>query len=127
MLGSKFGYDIYGSGLFTSEKMIKEKPDLVKRFVAAYIKAFKDVVADPKAAVDIVVKANPEYAGKEDVLLAQLQADIDSTFSSDETKAHGLGAMSKAEWTKTLAVLQQQGALKKPVEVGSVYDASFLP
>jgi NitT/TauT family transport system substrate-binding protein len=127
MLGSKFGYDIYGSGLFTSEKMIKEKPDLVKRFVAAYVKAFNDVLADPKAAVAIVVKDNPEYAGKEDVLLAQLQADIESTFSSDETKAHGLGAMSKEEWAKTLTVLQQQGALKAPVEVGSVYDASFLP
>jgi NitT/TauT family transport system substrate-binding protein len=127
MLGSKFGYDIYGSGLFTSEKMVKEKPDLVKRFVAAYVKAFNDVVADPKAAVAMVVKDNPEYSGKEDVLLAQLQADIESTFSSDETKAHGLGAMSKEEWSKTLTVLQQQGALKAPVEVGSVYDASFLP
>jgi NitT/TauT family transport system substrate-binding protein len=127
MLGSKFGYDIYGSGLFTSDKMISEKPDLVKRFVAAYVKAFNDVVADPKAAVAMVVKDNPEYAGKEDVLLAQLQADIASTFSSDETKARGLGAMSEEEWIKTLAVLQQQGALKAPIEVGSVYNSSFLP
>jgi NitT/TauT family transport system substrate-binding protein len=128
MLGSKFGYDIYGSGLFTSDKMISEKPDLVKRFVAAYVKAFNDVVADPKAAVAMVVKDNPEYAGKkEEVLLAQLQADIASTFSSDETKAHGLGAMSKEEWIKTLSVLQQQGALKAPVDVGSVYNSSFLP
>ena len=57
--GSDFGYDAYGSGLFTSEKMIAEKPDLVQRFVKAYLQAFAFVVEHPKDAVDIVVKANP--------------------------------------------------------------------
>jgi len=125
MLGSKFGYDIYGSGVFTSDKLAKEKPDLAKRFVAAYMKAFADVVKDPKAAAALVVKANPEYAGKEEVLEKQLQADIDATFSSADNKAP-LGAMTKEEWTKTLDVLQQQGALKQPVPVDSVYTDSFL-
>lgn len=125
MLGSKFGYDIYGSGLFTSDEVVKKKPDLAKRFVAAYLKAFEDVVQDPKAAAAIIAKANPEYAGKEDVLEKQLQADIAATFSSADGKAP-LGAMTKEEWTKTLGVLQQQGALKKPVAVDSVYTDAFL-
>ena len=34
--GSDFGYTVYGSGLFTSEKMIAEHSDLVQRFVNAY-------------------------------------------------------------------------------------------
>ena len=33
--GSEFGYVVYGSGLFTSEKMIAEHSDLVQRFVTA--------------------------------------------------------------------------------------------
>jgi NitT/TauT family transport system substrate-binding protein len=125
MLGSKFGYDIYGSGVFTSDDMVKQKPDLVKRFVAAYLKAFQDVVKDPKEAADIIVKNNPEYAGKEEVLVKQLQADIASTFTTADGRS-ALGQMTKEEWTKTLSVLQQQGALKKPVEVESVYTDAFL-
>jgi NitT/TauT family transport system substrate-binding protein len=115
MLGADFGYTVYGSGLFTSERMIKEKPDLVKRFATAYMKAFHQVIENPTAAVEIVAKANPEYAEKRDVLLKQIEADIRSTFANDETKADGLGSISNATWAQTLKVLKEQGALKGEV------------
>src|SRR5215472_725703 len=90
MQGSDFGYIVYGSGLFTSEKMIAERSDVVQRFVNAYMRAFADVLQNPQEAADIIVRANPEYAPKRDVLVQQLEADIKSTFFSGETKAHGL-------------------------------------
>lgn len=126
MLGSEFGYDIYGSGMFTSEKMIAENPDLVRRFTAAYQKAFADVIADPAGAAAIVAKAVPGYAEKEKVLLAQLEADIKYTFTSDETKAHGLGWMTLPTWQKTIDVLAAQGAIKKPIEADKVFTDAFL-
>ncbi len=46
--GSDFGYTVYGSGLFTSEKMIAERSDVVQRFVNAYMQAFADVIKDPR-------------------------------------------------------------------------------
>ena len=95
MQGSDFGYTVYGSGLFTSEKMIAEKSDLVQRFVNAYMQAFADVVKNPQEAADIIVEANPEYAPKKDVLVKQIEADIKGTFFSADTKAHGLGWMTK--------------------------------
>ena len=48
MQGSDFGYIVYGSGLFTSEKMIAEKSDLVQRFVNAYMQAFADVIKESR-------------------------------------------------------------------------------
>ena len=68
MQGSDFGYVVYGSGLFTSEKMIAEHSDFVQRFVNAYMQAFADVVKNPEEAADIIIKDNPEYAQKKDVL-----------------------------------------------------------
>ena len=68
MQGSDFGYSVYGSGLFTSEKMIAEHSDVVQRFVNAYMQAFADVVESPEEAADIIIKDNPEYASKKDVL-----------------------------------------------------------
>jgi NitT/TauT family transport system substrate-binding protein len=124
--GADYGWNVYGSGLFTSEKMIKEKPDLVKRFTAAYLKAFKEVVANPKEAVEITAKAVPEYADKKEVLLGQLEADIKSTFSNEDSKAHGLGWMTKARWQQTIDTLSEQGVLKGKIAADTVYTDKFL-
>ncbi len=88
--GADLGIQSYGSGMFTSDKTIAERPDLVRRFVAAYMKAFADVVANPEAAADVLIKNNPEYKDKKAMLVAQLQADLDFTFFSEHTKTHGL-------------------------------------
>jgi NitT/TauT family transport system substrate-binding protein len=126
MLGAKFGYDVYGSGLLTSERLIKENPDLVRRFVAAYLKAFADVVKNPEEAAAIVAKALPEYAAKREVLVEQLEADIAATFTSPATEANGLGFMEKATWEKTVSVLTEQGAIKTPVAVDDLFTDAFL-
>jgi NitT/TauT family transport system substrate-binding protein len=126
MLGADFGYKAYGSGLFTSEKMVAEKPDLVQRFVKAYIQAFKFVIENPKESVDIVVKANPEYKGKEDTLLKQINADIKSTFFSDYTKTNGIGAISPAQWKDTAQVLQEQGQLPANFNATVGFNSSFV-
>jgi NitT/TauT family transport system substrate-binding protein len=126
LLGADYGYQVYGSGLVTSDKLLQENPDLVKRFVAAYRKAFDLVAAHPDEAAAITAKAVPGYAEKQQVLLEQLKADIKSTIASDETKAHGLGWMSKASWAKTIEVLASQGALKGEVAADAVFTDKFL-
>jgi len=127
MLGADFGYDIYGSGLFTSAALIQSKPDLVRRFVAAYMKAFAYTIAHPEEAAAITAKAAPGYAAKQDVLLSQLQADIRSTFTNADSKAHGLGWMSGTAWAKTVKVLKDQGGLKVDLDPQSLYTDQFLP
>ena len=125
LLGADFGYAAYGSGVFTSEKTIAEKPDLVQRFVTAYLKAFKAVVENPQEAVDIVVRANPEYKGKEETLLKQLNADIKSTFFSAYTKQYGIGVISDKQWKETAQVLQEQSMLPATFNPAGGYNSSF--
>jgi NitT/TauT family transport system substrate-binding protein len=126
LLGSDFGYTVYGSGVFTSEKMIAEKSDLVQRFVNAYTQAFADVIKSPDEAADIIIKANPEYAAKKDVLVKQIEADIKYTFFSNETKANGIGWMSKDTWEKTIKILADQGALKGTVDADKAFTDKYL-
>ena len=45
--GEDLGIQSYGSGMFTADKTIAERPDLVRRFVAAYMKGYADVIQDP--------------------------------------------------------------------------------
>lgn len=126
MLGSDNGYDVYGSGMFTSEKLIDENPDLVQRFTRAYIKSFQAVLDDPEAAAQILADSAPELADKKEVFLEQLQADIDYTFESDLTAELGLGAMDPDVWETTIDVLSTQGVIETAPEVDEVFDASFL-
>ena len=125
LLGADYGYNAYGSGVFTSEKMIADKPDVVQRFVTAYLQAFKFVVDNPQEAVDIVVRANPEYKGKEETLLKQLNADIKSTFFSAYTKLHGIGVISDKQWKETAQVLQEQGILPATFNSAGGFNSSF--
>ena len=126
MQGSDFGYVVYGSGLFTSEKMIAEKSDLVQRFVNAYMQAFADVIKNPAEAADIIIKANPEYAPKKDVLVKQIEADIKYTFFSNETKTHGLGWMNVDTWQKTVKLLVDQGAMKVTIDPAKAFADKYL-
>ncbi|MFT4197566.1 MAG: hypothetical protein QM601_06615, partial [Pseudoxanthomonas sp.] len=74
----------------------------------------------------ITAKAAPGYADKKDVLLAQLKADIASTFTSDDTKQNGLGWMTETQWKATLNTLTEQGVLKTELSADKVFTDQFL-
>ncbi len=126
LLGADYGYKAYGSGLVASEKTIAEKPELVQRFVKAYLQAFQYVIDNPQDAVKIVVKMNPEYAAKADTLAKQLDADIKQTFFSENTKARGIGAISAQQWKETAETLINQGVLPKDASTTAGFDMRFL-
>jgi NitT/TauT family transport system substrate-binding protein len=126
MQGSDFGYVVYGSGLFTSEKMIAEKSDLVQRFVNAYMLAFADVIKSPEEAADITIKANPEYAAKKDVLVKQIEADLKYTFFSNDTKTNGIGWMNQDTWQKTVKILVDQGAMKGDIDASKAFTDKYF-
>jgi NitT/TauT family transport system substrate-binding protein len=125
MQGSKFGYVVYGSGLFTSEKMIAERSDVVQRFVNAYLQAFDDVIKNPEEAAGLIVKDNPDYAQKKDVLLEQIKADVEYTFTSPDTKTNGLGAMSLDTWKKTINALVDQGVMKQSTDAAKTFTDKY--
>ena len=125
LLGAENGYGVYGSGMFTSEKLIDEDPDLVQRFTRAYLKSFQWVIDHPQEASEILAASSAELAGKEGVFLEQLQADIDHTFESDVTREQGLGAMTAETWQQTIDLLAEQGVIEEAPEAAAVFDSSF--
>lgn len=124
--GADLGIQSYGSGVFTSDKNIAQRADLVQRFVAAYAKAFADVIQDPDAAVDTLIKNNPEYKGKKDMLLAQLRADLDFTFFSEQTRTHGIGWIDPTLWRSSATLFKEQGALAPSFDDTQGFETRFL-
>ena len=100
--------------------------DLVGRFGKAYMQAFADVIAKPEEAADIIVRANPEYAAKKDVLVKQIEADIKATFFSPDTKANGIGWITKVGWENTIKTLVDQGAMKQSIDASTAFNDKFV-
>jgi len=126
LTGEQLGISSFGSTMFTSDKNVEQRPDLVRRFVAAYVQGFADVINDPQEAADVLIRHNPEYRDKREMLIAQLQADIDHTFFSEYTKQHGLGWIDRQVWHATARLYKEQNALSEAFDESKGFDMRFL-
>ena len=53
-------------GIAVSDQLIKEKPEMIRKFVKAAMRGMKDMMDDPDKAAEDFVKFVPEWKGKED-------------------------------------------------------------
>src|SRR5271154_458413 len=98
MLLADAGYGSYGALIETSEKLVREKPDLVQRFVNASIEGwYSYLYGDPTPGNALIKRDNPEMT---DALLAYGREKMKEygIIDSGETKTNGIGAMSGARW-----------------------------
>jgi NitT/TauT family transport system substrate-binding protein len=124
LLGEDFGYRAFGTGIITSEKVLSEKPDLVQRFMRAYLKAFQYTIKNPDDAV-AVLKAVDEKLSVP-TLRAQLQADIDKTFTNASTEKCGIGYMDPARWTSTLDVLLSEKVIADAPKLSDIFTNKYI-
>jgi len=90
------------------------------------MQAFSDVIQHPREAADIVIKANPEYAKKKEVLAQQIEADVKHTFFSGDTKVNGIGWMTADAWQKTIETLLEQDAMKASIDPAKAFTDKYL-
>ena len=58
-----YGVELYGATIIASENFITEKPDAVRGFLRAYVKALKETVRDPASAIEAVLRAQRRQQG----------------------------------------------------------------
>ena len=84
-----FGVDTYGVGLLTSEQMIKDKPDLVRRFVQASMRGYAWSFENPEEAVRLFLRAQPEASPERVRSEVRITADLMLTpFAAKEGIGH---------------------------------------
>jgi NitT/TauT family transport system substrate-binding protein len=119
------GLDIYGNALVASRKIIDSNPQLVKGFVEASAKGWRDAVADPAAAIAALKKRAPLIDEK--LELAKLQWLIKNQIVTTESKADGLGSVRKERLDKSIAVLSKAFELPGKPSAADVFTDAFLP
>ena len=119
------GMDLYGNGIIASKKMLESKPVLVKGFVAAAAKGWRDAVADPAAAIAALKKQAP--LADEKLELAKLQWLIKNQITTPESTADGIGSVRVARLEKSVAVLSRAFDLPGKPTSADVFTNAYLP
>ncbi len=94
------GYDSYNETIETSLKLVREKPDLVQRFVDASIEGwYSYLYGDPAPGNALIKKDNPEMT--DDLIAFGIKAMKSyGIVDSGDSKTLGIGAMSDARWKR---------------------------
>jgi NitT/TauT family transport system substrate-binding protein len=122
---SDYGFDGYGLSVFASEKMLKERPETVKKFVRAYLKANALAIADPTAAATALKAMVPEV--DVDVAREQFASSIPLMVNAI-SKKDGEGAFEKALLAKTWKwTAEAQNMPLDKIDPETTVDRSFLP
>ncbi len=120
MLLSDYGIADYATLIFTTEDTIKNRPQLVERFIRATIEGFTDVVKDTDNATTATLKYNNTLDRGQQ--LSRLQASIPLLQPSRAR----IGAMDKATWDIVYKVLRDANVITKDVDVNLAFTTSFL-
>jgi NitT/TauT family transport system substrate-binding protein len=105
-LFSDWGVNILGNGYLVSTSTLEQKPALVRGFVRATLRGWKDAVADPKAGVDALLAAFPDTSRK--FAETGLPMVFDHMHSA-ATKNAPLGWMAEEDWKMTLEAMKSAG------------------
>jgi NitT/TauT family transport system substrate-binding protein len=118
------GVPLIGFAILAHQDTIKDRPDLVRKVVAASLKGWQDALKDPDAAVAAVKKIAPLV--DTDVVKKQLLVDLALVFSPANTEKR-LGWGPPSDWQSTIALLKQYRGLEGNQPATAYYTNEFLP
>lgn len=121
---SDVGFSIYSNAVHASEKMIKERPDSLRAFVAATLEAWKGARDNPEAACKATVAMNPEVVLED--CLGTFGLVLKYVFNDVATK-DGLGAINEQRLKDTYAIVAKAQELDPNANPSDAVDTRFLP
>ena len=116
------GVALVNTGIFTTEKMIKDNPAKVQAVVDATMRGWQEALADPEAAAKIVVKYNAELTLDLQVKQIKAMGDI---FCSGPTLDGKFGQSVLAEWETAQKVLLGAKLIDKGIDLEKGFTNAF--
>jgi NitT/TauT family transport system substrate-binding protein len=115
----------YGNSILFTQKFVKENPEAVRGFLRALTRGVQDVLANPEAGVDAVMKRDPllNRDNQRERLLAAIKNDV---MSAEVTK-NGLGDVVDERFARGIAQQVEANALPRTPTQAEIFNRSFLP
>ena len=114
--------ELVANGLITSEKVLKEDPELVRKVVRALLKGIQDTAANPDEAYEISKKYVENLAQADETVQKQVLAA-----SIDFWQVENPGYTDPQAWENMQNVLLEMGLLQGPIDLSAAYTNDYLP
>jgi len=121
---SDFGLDVYGNCVIVSPDML-QKPKEVTGFISATVKAWKDVIAEPKAGIAAAKKRDPLI--DEALEMERLQLSLATNILTPYVKANGMGDVDPARFARSVKDVAEAFGLATAPAPDKVFTNKFLP
>jgi NitT/TauT family transport system substrate-binding protein len=109
-------------GIAASDKIIKEKPEMVRKFVHAALHGMKDIMDDPNKAAEDFVSFVPEWKGKERGVQYAFNMYAKSVYPGQRV----LGEMNVERIKKLQDFYVSKGLIQKAAPVEELFTNEFI-
>ena len=119
------GYPPYNTTIVTMRDTLKNKPDVVARFVKASMEGWRSYLNDPAPGNALIKQDNPQMT---DAQLAYGVAQLKKLklVTGGDAATLGIGAMTDARWKKTFDYMVSAKLLKPATDYHSAYTLQFI-
>jgi NitT/TauT family transport system substrate-binding protein len=122
-----YGLNLMSNGIVASDRIIAEKPDLVRRFAAATVEAIGVALADPQRGIDAFMQY-AQNSGFSRTVIAEQWQEAARLLRTPATKDRPLGEMDANDWQSTIDLLVDYAGLPRgSVTPEMVFTNQFLP
>ena len=124
-LMADYGVELYGAAIMASENFMAEKPEAIRGFLRAYVKALKETVRDPAGAIESVLRRSD--GTKRDIELERLRMAIADNIVTAAVRTGGFGAIDPARFATALDQLALTYRFQARDKAAGSFDPAFLP
>ena len=118
------GLKLYSNGILVKDSHLQANAAQVRAFIKASLDGWRDTIANPKAAAEIVAKY---IKGLDPDVVLQEIAIVNDLVVTPDTKAKGLGSIDPATMAASVDMIAQNTGAAGKVNAKDAYDASYLP
>jgi NitT/TauT family transport system substrate-binding protein len=120
---ASFGFDMYSMSIIASDKTMKERPKVLRDFLAASYQGWRDVMDNPTAALEIFKKRVPEI--DRSIIDPNLMMGLE-LMKTDRYANHGIGWIDQTKMCASVDLVNTYMGVPAKVDCKAVFTNEFL-
>jgi len=112
------GMFMQGYTIFVTEEFLKEKPEVIQKFLRASFKGYRDSVLNPEEGIELLVKNGEKLSSATELMRI--------SYYNRPMSKNPYGYMDEQMFEETYQRLDNLGLIKVPFSVQDAFDSSFV-
>jgi ABC-type nitrate/sulfonate/bicarbonate transport system substrate-binding protein len=115
-----WGVPAVGDTIFTTERLIRDKPDKVMAFLRGAMQGWNYAIEHPDEAVAETLKVSPNLDRDHQTRMFKATAELIQAGNAP------VGSFDIQKWNSMYKMMLESGLLKTPVDIDKTYNRSFI-